>query len=441
MTPGARIRTATEILETLMRTGEPADRYLQGWGAKNRYAGSKDRRFLRELIFGALRHRASYAKAMGVDEARALTLAAMRWGEGFSLAEIEKVCTGEGHNAAPLTDDELAALAMDAPQETIEWPTWALEELERSRSATEANDLANALNEMAPLDLRVNAVKAKRDEVLNALAAVGFAAKVTPFSPVGLRIKRTAQEMESQNVRALPLFRDGRLEIQDEGSQLVAMLAGVAPGTQVIELCAGGGGKTLVLGAALNGRGQLYACDTDERRLNAGQSRVKRAGLHIVQPKHISIWDPADGGEDPDLEEHAGKMDLVYLDVPCSGSGAWRRQPDGKWNLTPARLEELAATQAAILRRGARLVRPGGRLVYVTCSVFERENAEQVRAFLQAAPEFTPKPAPTLWENHISQPFPSALKAGLVEDDFLQLSPTLSGTDGFFFAAFTRTSG
>lgn len=441
MTPGARIRTATEILETLMRTGEPADRYLQGWGAKNRYAGSKDRRFLRELIFGALRHRASYAKAMGVDEARALTLAAMRWGEGFSLAEIEKVCTGEGHNAAALTEDERAALAKDAPQETIEWPTWALEELEWGRSATDANDLANALNEMAPLDLRVNAVKAKRGEVLNALEAVGFAARVTPFSPVGLRIKRTAQEMESQNVRALPLFRDGRLEIQDEGSQLVAMLAGVAPGTQVIELCAGGGGKTLVLGAALNGRGQLYACDTDERRLNAGQSRVKRAGLHIVQPKLISPWDPAGGGEDPELEEHVSKMDLVYLDVPCSGSGAWRRQPDGKWNLTPARLEELVAVQAAILRRGARLVRPGGRLVYVTCSVFERENAEQIRAFMQAAPEFAPKPAPTLWENHISQPFPSALNDGLVDGDFLQLSPTLSGTDGFFFAAFTRTSG
>lgn len=441
MTPGARIRTAAEILETLMRTGEPADRFLQSWGAKNRYAGSKDRRFLRELVFGALRHRASYAKAMGVDEPRALALAAVRWGEGFSVAEIEKACTGEGHNAAPLTDAERTALGTDAPTETIEWPTWALEELERGRDLKHANDLANALNEVAPLDLRVNAVKAKRAEVLSALEAVGFKAKACEFSPVGIRIERTAQDMESQNVRALPLFHDGRLEIQDEGSQLVAMLAGVHAGSQVVELCAGGGGKTLVLGAALEGRGQLYACDTDAQRLANGQSRVKRAGLHIVQPKQISPWDPATGGADPDLEDLAGKMDLVYLDVPCSGSGAWRRKPDGKWNLTPARLEELVATQGAILRRGARLLRPGGRLVYVTCSVFARENLEQVQAFLAGTDEFGVKPVITLWENHISQPFPSALESAIVEGDFLQLSPLTSGTDGFFFAAFTRKSG
>jgi len=277
--------------------------------------------------------------------------------------------------------------------------------------------------------------------VLAALEAVGFNAKACELSPAGIRITRTLEDMESQNVRALPLFRDGRIEIQDEGSQLVAMLAGVHPGTQVVELCAGGGGKTLVLGAALNGHGQLYACDTDAQRLSAGQSRVKRAGLHIVQPRHIQAWDPSDGGVDPDLADMAGKADLVYLDVPCSGSGAWRRQPDGKWNLTPERLEELAARQAAILRRGARLVRPGGRLVYVTCSVFTRENQDQVRKFLAGNSGFAVKPVIELWENHVSQPFPSALESAIVENAFLQLSPVASGTDGFFFAAFTRTSG
>ena len=287
----------------------------------------------------------------------------------------------------------------------------------------------------------MNTSKTKRDEVLNALEAVGFPAKPAPFSPVGIRINRTAAEMEAANVRGLPLFRDGRIEIQDEGSQLVALLAGVSPGAQVIELCAGGGGKTLVLGAALGGKGQLYACDTNEQRLQAGQSRVKRAGLHVVQPKLLSEWDAGEGGVDPELEDLAGKMDLVYLDVPCSGSGAWRRQPDGKWNLIPERLDELAATQAAILRRGARLVKPGGRLIYVTCSVFECENMGQMRAFMNAAPEFAAEAAPALWESHISAPFPSALEGGLVDGKFLQLSPTLSGTDGFFFAAFTKTAG
>jgi 16S rRNA (cytosine967-C5)-methyltransferase len=440
MTPGARIKTATDILEILMRTGEPADRYLKGWAAKNRYAGSKDRRFLRELIFDATRHRASYEAAMGAGDARALVLAATRWGQGTDLAALESACSGEGHNAAPLTDAERGALGAAAAPQVVEWPAWALAELGMGREATEAEALANALNEMAPIDLRVNTAKAKRADVLSALEAVGFAARATPFSPVGIRIARDGAG-PSPNVRGLPLFQDGRIEIQDEGSQIVALLAAVQPGEQVAELCAGGGGKTLVLGSALGGKGQLYACDVDEKRLRAGQARVKRAGLHVVQPGKIASWDPAAGGQDPDLEELAGAMDCVYLDVPCSGSGAWRRQPDGKWNLSPERLEELLATQAAILRRGARLVKPGGRLVYVTCSVFARENQNQVEAFLDGAEGFTPAPLKPLWEANVSQPFPVALEDGLVDGHTLPLSPISSGTDGFFFAAFTRTAG
>jgi len=445
MTPGARIKAATEILEHLMRTGEPADRHLKGWGAKNRYAGSKDRRFLRELIFNAQRHRASYEAAMGEGSPRALTLAAVRWGQDFDVEALAKVCTGEGHNAPALSDVEKAALAPDAAPEVIEWPAWTLEELGQGRADEETQALARALNEIAPLDLRVNAAKAERGAVLNALEAVGFGAKAAALSPLGIRIERTATDMESQNVRGLPLFQDGRIEVQDEGSQLVSLLAGAKPGDQVVELCAGGGGKTLVLGAALDGKGQLYACDTNEQRLRAGQMRVKRAGLHVVQPKVISSWDPASdaskGGPDPDLEEIEGKADLVYLDVPCSGSGAWRRQPDGKWNLTPERLEEFLGVQAAILRRGARLVKPGGQLVYVTCSVFARENGTQVRAFLDTAIDFAAQPIRQLWESNISQPFPDALEGGVVDDNFLQLSPPVSGTDGFFFAAFTKTPG
>ncbi len=441
MTPGARIKTAAEILTTLMDTGEPADRYLKTWGAKNRYAGSKDRRFLRELIFTVLRHRASYAQAMGAATARALTLAGARWGMGFEPNALETACTGEGHNAPPLSQEEKTALAVDTPPDAIEWPAWALTELRKGRSEEEANKLAIALNEIAPLDLRVNVGKAKRDEVLAALEAVGFPARPTPFSPAGIRIRRTAEEMAGQNIRGLPLFRDGRIEVQDEASQLVAQLAGAAPGGQVVELCAGGGGKTLVLGAALEGKGQLYACDTDERRLKAGQTRVARAGLHVVQPKVISPWDPAAGDEDPDLEDLMARADLVFLDVPCSGSGAWRRQPEGKWNLTAERLDELVQVQKAILARGARLVRPGGRLAYVTCSVFGRENQDQAHAFLQQTDEFAPTPVRELWEQHVSAPFPASLEAGLVDDTFLQLSPPLSGTDGFFFAAFTRNPG
>lgn len=437
MTPGARIKAATEIFTEIATSGQPADQYLKAWGTKNRYAGSKDRRFLRSLIFSCLRHRASYAATMGSDDPRAIVLAGMRWAEGFDLPALDAACSGEGHAAAPLSDAERAALTADTPTLSLEWPEWALEELRKGRDKAEADALAVALNEVAPLDLRVNAAKAKRDQVLMALEAVGFPVKPTPLSPMGLRIARDESSMEGQNIRALPLFRDGRIEVQDEGSQLVALLGGVSPGEQVVELCAGGGGKTLVLGERLNGKGQLYAFDTDKARLARGQERVKRAELHVVQPRQITPWEAAEGA-DPELAELEGKADLVYLDVPCSGSGAWRRGPDGKWALTPERLAELVGTQAAILRRGARLVKPGGRLLYVTCSVFATENQDQIARFLQQTDEFEPQSIPEIWAAHISNPFPSALEGALVPTGGIQLSPISSGTDGFFAAAFTR---
>ncbi len=441
MTPGARIKTAGEILEALSTSREPADRYLRSWGSKNRYAGSKDRRFLKAVVFDVLRHRASYAEAMGSDDPRGLALAAVRWGQEFSLEEVAKACTGARHDAPKLSDAERTALSPGAAPDVLEWPTWGLEELGKGRSEEETAKLARALNTMAPLDLRVNLSKAKRDDVLGALEAVGFAAKPSLFSPRGIRISRGEGEMESKNIRALPLFSDGRIEIQDEGSQLVALLAGAKPGMQVIELCAGGGGKTLVLAEALEKSGQVFACDTDPARLRNGQERVKRAGISNVQPLQITPWE-AEAGDDPELEDHAGKADLVYLDVPCSGSGAWRRQPDGKWRMAQEDLDALNATQSAILKRGARLVKPGGTLVYVTCSVFARENADQINTFLEQAGDFEAQDIAKLWESNIAAPFPaileSAVEPGLVAGSYLQLSPVISGTDGFFTAVLKR---
>jgi len=439
MTPGARIKTAAEIIQDLNASKEPADRYMRSWGTKNRYAGSKDRRFLKAVIFDVQRHRASYAAAMGSDDPRALTLAAMRWGQDFSVDEIAKACTGARHDAEKLSDAEKTALTPGAAAEVLEWPQWALEELAHGRSKEDADDLARALNKLAPLDMRVNSAKADHDDVLAALEAVGFAAKPSPFSPVGIRITRTEGEMESQNIRALPLFRDGRIEVQDEGSQLVAMLAGAKPGMQIIELCAGGGGKTLVLGEALEKSGQIFACDTDPNRLRNGQERVKRAGLSNVQPQQITPWN-ANGDADPDLEMHVGKADLVYLDVPCSGSGAWRRQPDAKWRLAPEDLEGIAQTQAEIIDRGARLVKPGGLLAYITCSVFARENADQVQAFLERNLGFEALDIAPLWESNIAAPFPKSLAPALVKKNLLQLSPVNGGTDGFFAAILKRKS-
>ncbi len=440
MTPGARIKAASDILSELERTGQAADRYLKSWAGKNRYAGSKDRRYLRDLVFTVLRHRASYESAMGQGTPRALVLAGARWGMGASCDDLAAVCNGEGHNAEPLNDAETKALLADTPPEAIEWPAWALEELARGRTDDATQALALALTDIAPLDLRVNTSKTDRATALAALEAVGFPAKATPFSPVGIRIERKIGAMDGQNVRALPMFMDGRIEVQDEASQLATLLAGAKSGMQVIELCAGGGGKTLVLGAAMGRSGQIIACDVDERRLKAGQTRVKRAGLHNVQPKLISDWAPDGSSTDPDLEEFVGRADLVLLDVPCSGSGAWRRQPEGKWNLDKDAVDQLVETQRRILQRGAALVKPGGRLAFVTCSVFARENTDQVQWFLEQLPEFSIEPCDAAWESDISEPFPVALKDGLGETGSIQLSPTLSGTDGFFVALFRRAA-
>ena len=438
MTPGARIKAAAEILQDLSASKEPADRYMRSWGTKNRYAGSKDRRFLKAVVFDVLRHRASYAEAMGSDDPRGLALAAVRWSQDYSVDELVKACTGARHDAEKLTDAERKSLTPDAAPPVLEWPAWGLEELGKGRSEDETKELANALNTLAPLDLRVNGAKADRDDVLAALDAVGFSAKPSQFSPLGIRISRGEDETESTNIRALPLFRDGRIEVQDEGSQLVAMLAGAKPGMQIIELCAGGGGKTLVLAEALEKSGQVFACDTDPSRLRNGQERVKRAGLSNVQPLQITPWDAE--GADPELEEYVGKADLVYLDVPCSGSGAWRRQPDGKWRMAQQDLDALNATQAAILKRGARLVKPGGTLVYVTCSVFQRENADQVSGFLEQTSDFAILDIAPLWESNIGARFPSGLEPGLVNGGTLQLSPVTGGTDGFFAAILKRSS-
>lgn len=438
MTPGARIKAATDILIELERTGTPADRFLKQWATKNRYAGSKDRRFLKELVYDVLRHRMSYEGAMEDASPRALVLAGVRWGQKIPLEEIDSACTGEGHAAAPLSDAEREALSAEAAAEVVEWPDWALEELEVGRSKEAAEALALDLTDIAPLDLRVNIAATDRQTVLSALEAVGFPVKPAPFSPIGIRIERNIGEMDGQNVRALPLYLDGRIEVQDEASQLVGMIPGAPKGGQVVELCAGGGGKTLVLSTQMGRTGQIIACDVDERRLKAGQSRVKRAGLHNVQPKHISAWTPDGSSADPDLEDFSGKADLVFLDVPCSGSGAWRRQPDGKWNMDRERLDQLIGIQRDILLRGARLVKPGSLMAYVTCSVFARENAAQVAWFLEHSADFSAEPVKAAWEANVSSPFPVALDAGLGEAGTLQLSPDISGTDGFFIALLRR---
>jgi len=444
MTPGARIQAAIEIIEDLEAHPRPADRVLREWGTAHRFAGSKDRAAIRSHVFAAFRRRGEAIEAMGASDARSIMLGSTRIALGWSPVEIAASLRGGAYEAPGVTPTERALLEAAVVRKIIpgalNWPSWLADKM-TAQHAEHAEDLMAALLGVAPLDLRVNAALGSREAALEALRSVGFPAEPTPYSPWGIRVARDA-DLVGTNIRALPMFRDGRIEIQDEGSQLAALLSQARPGEQILELCAGGAGKTLALAAMTGRAGQIFACDVDAARLKTGHERVRRANLHNVQPRHIAEWDPNSGEPDPDLEELAGKMDLVFLDVPCTGSGAWRRAPDAKWWLKTDELVALTRTQSAILQRGARLVKPGGRLVYVTCSVFAEENAEQIIAFLDRA-NWQLADAAAIWRAAIGGAPPDGTIVeipGAGAGNMFQLSPLATHTDGFFIAILKRAA-
>jgi 16S rRNA (cytosine967-C5)-methyltransferase len=276
-----------------------------------------------------------------------------------------------------------------------------------------------ALNAPAPIDLRVNMLKADRGAARRALAGDGIAAEPTPWSPLGLRLKRRAP------LSLTAAFKEGLVEVQDEGSQVAALLAGARPGMRVVDFCAGAGGKTLALAAQMQNRGKLVACDTAAWRLERAGKRLRRAGISNVERRVLSserdLW----------VKHHAKSFELVFVDAPCLGIGSWRRNPDAKWRTRPQDLAELVGRQRDILASAARLVKPGGRLVYVTCSLLREENEGQAEAFLADHPEFALVPAARAWAETIGGASPAG-------DDFLRLTPARHGTDGFFVAIFER---
>jgi 16S rRNA (cytosine967-C5)-methyltransferase len=276
-----------------------------------------------------------------------------------------------------------------------------------------------ALNGPAPTDLRVNLLKADREEARRALAAEGVAAQPTPLSPVGLRLR------ERVPLGKLAAFEQGLVEVQDESSQLAALLADARPGMRVVDFCAGAGGKTLALAAGMANRGKLVACEVSQRRLDRAAGRLRRAGVTNVERRALS------GERDKWVKRHAGGFDRVFADVPCLGTGTWRRNPDAKWRMTPNDLAELVERQQQILCSAARLVRPGGRLIYATCSLLREEDEAQAEAFLAATPDFTLLPVARAWEETIGRTSPGG-------EDYLRLTPARHGTDGFFVAIFER---
>jgi 16S rRNA (cytosine967-C5)-methyltransferase len=426
MTPGASAAAAIEVLTEIETRKRPAAEALKDWGIAHRFAGSGDRAAIGNLVFDALRTRASAAFAMGEDSPRALVLRTLASSWHMSPEAVAAIVDGTRHAPPPLSDAERAGLEREIPEDAPpyikgDYPEWLQPELEQAFGAR-AGDEGAALARRAPVDLRVNTLKADRDKVLKALRR--FEASGTPLSTVGVRIAQVPGPGKSPHVEAEPGHGKGWYEVQDEGSQLATLLAGTKPRQQVIDLCAGAGGKTLTLAALMENTGQLYAYDADRMRLRPIFERLKRAGARNVQV--LPAADPAG------LAKLEGKLDLVLIDAPCTGSGVWRRRPDAKWRLSPQMLEARRAEQEAVLAEGAVLVKPGGRLAYITCSVLPSENRDQVNAFLARHPDLQLIPWPELWAQAL--PGVPAIPSADGSAETLQMTPLSHGTDGFFVA-------
>ncbi len=432
MTPGARLAAAIEVIADIDERRRPAADALKEWGQRHRFAGSGDRAAIAGFLYDALRRRASSAWLMGETTPRAIALGMLKRERGLDLAAVSRLASGEGHAPAPLTDAERTAFeraSLDgAPPHVMgDYPQWLDPHLARVFGDERADEGA-ALASRGPLDLRVNSLKMDREGAASALA--DLSPEPTRWSPQGLRINLPA-DAKSPAVHAEPAFLKGHVEIQDEGSQVAALLARARPGEQVLDLCAGAGGKTLAMAAAMENKGQLYATDDDKRRLAPIHERLARSGARNVQvrtPKSV-------GTEIDDLK---GRLDLVLIDAPCTGIGAWRRNPDAKWRVRPGALEQRVKEQAELMDRAATLVRPGGRLAYVTCSVLAEENGDQVRGFVARTPEFSVE-KPTETASVLGERAYMFCKAALLTDEGLLMTPRRTDTDGFFVSIIRRS--
>ncbi|AMN42977.1 RsmB/NOP family class I SAM-dependent RNA methyltransferase [Rhodoplanes sp. Z2-YC6860] len=434
MTPAARLAAAIEVLADIGARRRPAPDALKDWGLSHRFAGSGDRAAIAGLVYDTLRRRASAAFMMDDDSPRGVALGMLVRERHLDPEAIARLFDGSRYAPPALTDTERSKLAStdlgSAPPHVLgDYPEWLDPHLAKVFGDERAEEGA-ALASRAPLDLRVNTLKGERDEAQAELA--DLKPEPTRWSPQGLRIVLAA-DAKSPAVHAEPAYLKGLVEVQDEGSQLAALLAAAKPGEQVLDLCAGGGGKTLALAAAMENKGQLYATDDDKRRLAPIHERLTRAGARGVQvrtPKSI-------GSEIDDLK---GRLDLVLIDAPCTGIGAWRRNPDAKWRVRPGALEVRVKEQAGVLDRAATLVKPGGRIAYITCSVLDEENGAQVRGFVERHSGFTIAPPAEVMTGALGERAYLFRRAVLTSAEGLLMTPRRTDTDGFFVSILRRAA-
>jgi len=432
MTPGARIQAAIELLDRIEapKKGEeavPADAVLNAYFRSRRYIGAKDRRAIGDAVFQTLRQRGTIdwrlTSEIGLpatNRFRAFWTFAVHG--GIATGELVAACNGGKYQPKPLSDDEARRVRMIDVQaatpptltEQTSFPAWLAPEI-AAQFETQGWAEMLAFTQAAPTDLRVNTLKATRDEAAAALAKAGIAAAPTPHSPVGLRLEGRA------NIAGLAAYREGLIEVQDESSQFAALLVGAKPGMRVLDLCAGAGGKSLALAAAMGNRGSILACDADAKRLARLAPRLARSGARIVESRALGTKSKAKA------KDTLGQFDRVLVDAPCSGSGTWRRHPEAKWRLTPAKLGEYFVAQAALLRQAAEHVRPSGRLVYAVCSILPTEGAAQVEAFLAVNKGWRVLPADKAWREALGSKAP-------FDGPYMLLTPHRHRTDGFFAA-------
>ncbi|NBC19569.1 MAG: MFS transporter [Alphaproteobacteria bacterium] len=430
---GGRISAAIHVLDEVLARRQPVRLAVRDWGKRARYAGAKDRAWVSGLVLDALRRKNSLASAMGAGDPRALVLGTLAFAWQMDPREIE-MSAYEPHGPTPLSDGEREALAagpdISGPLHVRgDFPEWLTAHMTRAFGENAADEGA-AMAQRAPVDIRVNTLKADAQRAARALAPAG--ARASALLRNGLQIPAPDPREREKSLEAIPAYSKGWVEVQDAGSQIAAAAAGLGAGEQVLDFCAGGGGKTLAMAGAMAGKGQVFAHDIDARRLSALIPRLKRSVAHNVQ----LVYPDTSGG----LAALEGQMDCVFLDAPCSGTGTWRRKPDTKWRLSAKALQRRVREQADILRAGAAFVKPGGRLVYVTCSILIEEGEDRVGDFLSAQPEFRAESAAdaAISSGLLTEAGARAVRAGEGAGGGVRLTPFQAGTDGFFFAVLRR---
>lgn len=410
------LAASVRAVDLVLPLQHPADRALSQFFRDNRALGQQDRGFVADTAYLVLRHLASLKHVSPRADAKHLTLAALALYAGRTMRELEPHVRDKEHTwLVALKGEDRASWPLGAQ---LELPDWLIARLQTTHDASELMVLARALNTPAPLDLRVNVLKGNRDAAIATLAEDGITAVATPYSPLGLRV---TGKPALQKTRA---FEQGLVEVQDEGSQLIGLLLEARRGEMAVDFCAGAGGKTLLIAEQMRNSGRVYAFDVSDSRLAKLTPRLARSGVSNIHPQRLK------DENDTHVKRLAGKIDRVLVDAPCTGLGTLRRNPDLKWRQTEQSVVELVAKQTAILASAARLVKPGGRLVYATCSLLREENEDIVDAFLAKHPQFEVVPVRDV-----------LARSGIALDDqdrFLKLNPATHNTDGFFAAVLTR---